>query len=115
FPLANMNQWSFDVERALWNGAGLDVQYLGARTIHLDRNYFNNTPAPGPGAIQARRPNQRWGSIRMVANDVIENYNGLNVILRQRLNHGLSMLFSYTWSHTLDVCTASNNAGTGAT
>jgi len=34
---------------------------------------------------------------------MVENYDGLNVILRQRFNHGLSMLVSYTWSHTLDV------------
>jgi hypothetical protein len=114
FPLAMMNQWSFDVERGLWGGAGLDVQYLGSHTDHLDRNYYNNTPLPGPGPVQARRPNQRWGVIRAVANDVVENYDGLNVVLRQRLNHGLSMLVSYTWSHTLDVGTDSNNAGAGA-
>src|SRR5260370_7937412 len=74
-----MNQWSFDVERALWGGAGLDVQYLGSHTGHLDRNYYNNTPLPGPGPVQARRTNQRWGVIRTVANDVVENYDGLNV------------------------------------
>src|SRR5437667_7714240 len=113
-PMASMNQWSFDVERALWGGAGLDVQYLGAKTIHLDRNYYTNTPLPGAGAIQARRPNQKWGVIRAVSNDMVENYDGLNVILRQRFNHGLSMLVSYTWSHTLDVGTDSNNSGNGA-
>src|SRR5260370_11277913 len=109
-----MNQWSFDVERALWGGAGLDVQYLGSQPGQLDRNYYNNTPLPGPGPVQARRPNQRWGVIRGVANDVVENYDGLNVVLRQRLTRGLSMLLSYTWSHTLDVGTDSNNAGAGA-
>jgi hypothetical protein len=113
-PMAVMNQWSFDVERALWNGAGLDVQYLGSHTAHLDRNYYSNTPLPGPGAVQARRPNQKWGVIRAVANDVDENYDGLNVVLRQRFNHGLSMLVSYVWSHTLDVGTDSNNSGAGA-
>ncbi|HLJ14260.1 MAG TPA: TonB-dependent receptor [Bryobacteraceae bacterium] len=114
FPLAMMGQWSFDVERALWSGAGLDVQYLGSHTNHLDRNYYNNTPIPGAGAVQARRPDQFFGVIRTVANDVIENYDALNVILRQRFNHGLSMLLSYTWSHTLDVGTDSNNSGAGA-
>jgi Carboxypeptidase regulatory-like domain/TonB dependent receptor len=113
-PMAVMNQWSFDVERALWGGAGLDVQYLGSHTAHLDRNYYTNTPLPGPGAVQARRPNQKWGVIRAVANDVDENYDGLNVVLRQRFNHGFSALFSYTWSHTLDVGTDSNNTGAGA-
>src|SRR5258708_14033945 len=101
-PMANMNQWSFDVERALWGGAGLDVQYLGAKTIHLDRNYYTNTPLPRARAIQARRPNQKRGVIRAVSNDMVENYDGLNVALRQRFNHGLSILVRYTWSHTPD-------------
>ncbi len=106
-----MNQWSFDVERSLWNGAGLDVQYLGSHTVHLDRSYYNNTPLPGPGPIQPRRPNQLWGVIRTVQNDMVSSYNGLNVVLRQRLNHGFSMLWAYTWSHTLDVSSDSNNGG----
>jgi hypothetical protein len=110
-PMAMMNQWSLDVARPLWRGAGLDVQYLGSRTIHLDRSYHNNTPLPGPGPIQARRPNPRWGVIRTIANDVVSNYNSLNVVVRQRYSHGFSMLLGYTWSHTLDVSTDSNGGG----
>jgi hypothetical protein len=110
-PMAMMNQWSLDVARPLWSGAGLDVQYLGSRTIHLDRSYHNNTPLPGPGSIQARRPNPRWGVIRTIANDVVSSYNSLNVVLRQRYSRGFSMLASYTWSHTLDVSTDSNGGG----
>ena len=33
-------------------------------------------------------------------------------MLRQRLSHGLQFLASYTWAHTLDVTTDSNNSGT---
>lgn len=110
-PMAMMTQWSLDVAHPLWSGAGLDVQYLGSRTIHLDRSYHNNTPAPGPGNIQARRPNPRWGVIRTIANDMVSSYNGLSVVLRQRYSRGFSMLFSYTWSHTLDVSTDSNGGG----
>src|SRR5262249_35677053 len=42
-PMAMMNQWSLDVGRTLWGGAALDLQYLGSRTVHLDRSYYNNT------------------------------------------------------------------------
>lgn len=110
-PMAMANQWSLDVARPLWRGAGLDVQYLGSRTIHLDRSYHNNTPLPGPGPIQARRPNPRWGVIRTIANDMVSSYNSLNVVLRQRYSRGFSMLLSYTWAHTLDVSTDSNGGG----
>src|SRR5260370_7584589 len=72
-PMATMNQWSFDVERALWNGAGLDVQYIGSHTAHLDRNYYSNTPLPAAGALQARPPNQNSGVLPAPANDVNKN------------------------------------------
>ncbi len=110
-PTQYMNQWSFDVERALWRNAGMDVQYIGSHSVHLDRSYFNNTPLPGPGDIDLRRPNQLFRSIRTIQNDEIANYEGLNVVLRQQTMHGFSTLLSYTWSHTLDVSTDSNGGG----
>lgn len=111
-PTARMNQWSFDVERSLWKNAALDVQYLGSHSYHLDRSYYLNTPlTPGPGAINPRRPNQLFGTIRMIQNDVNSNYDGLNVVLRQNMSHGLTLLASYTWSHDLDVNSDSNAGG----
>jgi hypothetical protein len=111
-PTQYMNQWSFDVQRGLWDGAALETQYLGSHSSHLDRSYFNNTPyVPGPGSVNSRRPNSRFADIRTIQNDENANYHQLAVILRQRMNHGLSMLASYTWSHALDVTTDSNGGG----
>jgi hypothetical protein len=110
-PTAYMSQWSLDVERALWHNAGLDIQYLGSHSMHLDRSFFNNTPLPAPGPVDARRPNHRFRVIRTIQNDEIANYAGWNVVLRQRTNHGLPMLLTYTWSHTLDVSNDSNTGG----
>ncbi len=108
-PTSSMNQWSFDVERALWHNAGLDVQYLGNHADHLDTSWYNNTPMPGPGPIQARRPNQLWGTIRTITNIEYSNYDALNVVLTQRMSHGATLLVSYTWSHDLDESSDSNN------
>jgi hypothetical protein len=107
-----MNQWSFGVEQSLWRNAGLEVQYLGSHSYHLDRSYYNNTPyLPGPGTVQTRRPNQAFGSIRTITNDEIANYHGLSVVVRQRFSKGFQFLASYTWSHTLDVSSDSNGGG----
>jgi hypothetical protein len=106
-----MHQWSFDLQQGLWQNAALDVQYLGSHSLHLDRSFYNNTPLPGPGAINSRRPNQFFGDIRLIQNDEIANYNGLSVTLRQRMAHGITALASYTWSHALDVSSDSNNSG----
>ncbi len=112
-PPATMNQWSLGVQRQVGKTTGLDVQYLGSHSYHLDRSYFNNTPyAPGPGAINPRRPNQLFGQIRTITNDLISNYHHLAVTVNQRLTHGVQLNASYTWSHALDVTSDSNNGGT---
>ncbi|MCC6341935.1 MAG: TonB-dependent receptor [Bryobacterales bacterium] len=107
-----MNQWSASLDRQLWNGGGLELQYLGSHSYHLDRNYYNNTPQPGPGPVNSRRPNKSFGPIRTINNDVIANYESFSAIFRQHLKRGLQVQASYTWSHTLDVSTDSNGGGT---
>ena len=112
-PTARMNQWSAGLERQLWSGAGFELQYLGSHSYHLDRSFYNNTPLfPGPGPVNSRRPNKLFGPIRTINNDEIANYESMSAIFHQRYNHGLQMLASYTWSHTLDVTTDSNGGGT---
>lgn len=111
-PPATMYQWSTDVERTLWSNAGLDIQYLGSKTVHLDRSFYNNRPlTPGPGSIDSRRPNQLFSEIRTIQNDEIATYNGLNIVLRQNQFHDLTMLLAYSWAHSLDVSSDSNNGG----
>jgi hypothetical protein len=70
-----------------------------------------NQPSPGPGSVASRQPNQSFGNIRMIQNDIIASYNALSVIVRQRYRAGLTLLASYTWSKTLDVTTDSNGGG----
>ena len=106
-----MNQWSAGIDRELWKGAGLEVSYLGSHQYHLDRSFYNNTPQPGPGAVNPRRPNPLFVSIRTIQNDEIANYEALSVVVRQRLSHRLTFLANYTWAHTLDVSSDSNNGG----
>ncbi|MBV9676152.1 MAG: hypothetical protein JO185_07445, partial [Acidobacteriaceae bacterium] len=110
-PTPYMNQWSFDIQQGLWSSGALDIQYIGSEATHLDRSYYNNTPLPGPGTVNLRRPNPLFQDIRTIQNDEISSYNGLSITLRQRVSHGATALVSYTWSHTLDVSTDSNGGG----
>jgi hypothetical protein len=111
-PPATMNQWSLGIQHQIGRTTGIDIQYLGSHSYHLDRNYFNNTPyLPGPGAINPRRPNQLFGQIRTVANDVISNYHHLAISVHQRLSHGGLFDVSYVWAHALDVSNDSNGGG----
>jgi len=78
-----MNQWSASLQRQLWSGGGLEVQYLGSHSYHLDRSFYNNTPLyPGPGSVNSRRPNPLFGVIRTINDDEIANYESMSVIFR---------------------------------
>jgi hypothetical protein len=111
FPNARKDQWSFDVQRELWKGTSLDLQYLGSNTSHLDRSFFNNTPVPGPGTVDPRRPSQNYRSRRIIQNDLVADYDAFSIILRKHMSHGLQADAHYTWSRTRDISTHSNGGG----
>jgi len=110
-PNAHKNQWSFDVQRELRPGTALVVEYVGSNTSHLDRSFFNNTPQPGPGPVDPRRPSQRFRSRRIIQNDLIADYDAVSIIVRKRMSHGLQTDAHYTWSRTRDMATHSNGGG----
>jgi hypothetical protein len=110
-PNARKDQWSFDIQRELSRGTALDLQYVGSHTRNLDRSFFNNTPQPGFGPVDPRRPTQLFKSRRIIQNDLIANYDAVSIILRKRMSHGLLADAHYTWSKTRDMSTHSNGGG----
>jgi hypothetical protein len=84
---------------------------IDSHTQHLDRSFFNNTPQPGQGAVDPRRPSQKFKSRRMIQNDLIADYDAVSLILRKRMSHGLQADVHYTWSKTMDMATNSNGGG----
>ena len=110
-PNARKDQWSFDIQRELGRGTALDLEYVGSNTSHLDRSFFNNTPQPGAGAVDPRRPSKNFRSRRIIQNDLIADYDAVSVILRKRMSHGLQVDAHYTWSRTRDMSTHSNGGG----
>jgi hypothetical protein len=107
-PHARKDQWSLDMQRELWPSTVLDLQYVGSHTRNLDRSFFINTPQPGPGPVDSRRPLAGLGYIRIIQNDLIANYHAATVILRQRLHRGVQASVSYTWSRTRDMADNGN-------
>ena len=105
------DQWSFRRAARAVVGQRVDVQYVGSNTSHLDRSFFNNTPQPGEGAVDPRRPNPRFRSRRIIQNDLIADYDAVSVIFRRRMSQGLQADVHYTWSRTRDMATDSNGGG----
>lgn len=97
-----MDQWNIGIERQLPANAVLDVNYVGSVGRHLDWGPIMNTPSPGPGDVQSRRPYpymlQQWFD-QSVGNS---RYNALQVTLNKRTSHGVTFLVAYTLSHSND-------------
>lgn len=121
-PSQYIQQWSLSVEKSLGRETKVELGYLGAHGVHLQRAHLINNAPPGPGAIGPRRP---FPKISFVPNTVLppnvnvvsttfpvstinllENtaqswYHAGYVNVRRRYAHGLSFLANYTWSKSL--------------
>lgn len=95
-------QWNFAIEQQLAPRIALTVAYVGNSTLHLQQGIRRNDPAPGPGAIQGRRPFPQWGPIGLQEWGGIANYNALQTSVDVREWHGMTLSGSYVWSKCLD-------------
>ncbi len=57
--------------------------------------------AAGPYPINFFKPNPYYGELSMTDDNSYGSYHALQVELRRRLNHGLTLQGNYTWSHSL--------------
>jgi len=101
-PVPRLYSWNLTVQRELaWSLVG-ELSYVG--------NYQNNLPFPtdlnqppedklGPNSAQFRPyPFQTISGPTTQGN---ANYNALQASVTQRMRHGLTFNFNYTWSHML--------------
>ena len=103
-----VQQWSFGLQREVAHDLILETTYLGSKGTHLPLTRNLNQPVPGPGTIQSRRPYPQWGSVTWVDSIGNSSYNSLAVRVERRYSAGLSLLASYTYSHSID-----NGGGSG--
>jgi len=127
-PMAE--NFSLTLERQLPGSSILSVGYVGAVAHHLTRGYPANVPTtpaavqafcavpahagdcgPGsdfslwadPAAAQVFRFNPGvYGPIDDITTSGNSRYNSLQVSWNKHMSHGLQMLVSYTYSHSID-------------
>ena len=93
--------YSFDMQHQFSSRDVFDIGYVGNRGVHLNSSNDFNDPTPAPGAIQARRPYQPWGTISFNTQDLSQFYNSLQTKFEHRFSHQFMLLTSYTWSKLL--------------
>jgi len=93
--------WSFGVQQQFAKSMMLDLEYVGNKGTHIQSNNTFNTPEPGPGSVQARRPFPRFSGFGYIASDTSSSYHALQAKFERRLSAGLWFLTSYTFSKSL--------------
>lgn len=102
-PTQYAMQWFFDVQRELPANTVFTLSYLGKGARHLVQIRNLNQPrTPGPGTVKSRSPWPFFGWV--VLRDPLGNssYQGLSAKVEKRYSQGLSLLATYTWSHSID-------------
>ncbi len=106
FRNASIQQFNFGIQRQLTKTSVLTVTYVGTLGRHLTWADPIDQPAPGPGAIQARRPfNALYPNVTAIS--YLESagnseFNSLQTVFEKRLGHGLYFNANWMWSHSLD-------------
>lgn len=95
--------WSANIQRRLPGGWVGEVGYVGSKTVDLDYAWTYNTPPPGPGAVQPRRPHPDFGDIRVFDTDAEAEYNGLQLRAQNLDFYGMNVLATYSWSRCYDT------------
>src|SRR5882757_2462003 len=101
-------QWHASVQQEIGTSNRITIAYIGNVGVHLDGLLDINQAAPGTTATSTRRPYPYFAQIWQLQNNLVSNYNGLQITAERRAKH-LDFQFSYTYSHSLDE--NSNNLG----
>ena len=109
------NQWNFTVQRELTRTLTVQAAYVGQHSDHLAAIYnmgqnilVPNPPAGGPysapGPYLSGNPTLKFdgtGQQRLNSSTAIQNYDALQLVLRQQLWHGLTYQLNYSWGKCL--------------
>ncbi len=100
-----MQHWSANVQRQLGRSRVLEVAYVGSKGTKLLSARDINQPRPSvlpPGLPFTPRPIAGFDDITLLESRASSTYHSLQARLQQRLDFGLALLASYTWSKSID-------------
>ena len=101
-PDPYIQEWNFALQKSIGQALSLQAAYVGSKGTDLTFSLPINIPAPGPGAIQANRPNTFFSGGNYLSNDGTSSYNALQLTAETRAWRGLYLLASYTWGKSMD-------------
>jgi hypothetical protein len=103
---SNVQSWFASVQHELWQGALLDVAYVGNRAdgLLLFANYNQAAPnnAAGTLTLQQRRPIQEYADITYAFNGGKSAYKSVQTKFNWRINSGVQVMSALTLSEAKD-------------
>jgi hypothetical protein len=96
-----VQQWNFGIQRDLGKSRVLEVAYVGSKGTKLISARDINQPLPSAAPLNPR-PVLQFADITFEESSANSIYNSLQARFQQRLDFGLSLLASYTWSKSID-------------
>ena len=118
--------WNAGIQRQIGSGMTFEVDYIGSNTHRLFRSVDGNPPLPwlvaAAHADGSLPRNVSGGTLRIApllglpqvtgnlafSEPVVirsvgnATYNGLQMVFRKQLSHGVQFQAAYTWSHAID-------------
>jgi outer membrane receptor protein involved in Fe transport len=103
---SDVHSWFASVQREIWEGALLDLAYVGNRAngMLLFANYNQAAPnnAAGTLTLQQRRPIPEYADITYSFNGGKSKYQAFQTKFDWRISHDMTLLSSLTLSQTKD-------------
>jgi hypothetical protein len=92
-------EWNVSLQQSLGNDQMISVTYVGGSGRRLLQSTVFYLPPSNPNIQEGT----------LVSNSASSNYNALQLQFQRRLSHGLQVLSSYTFSHSIDDGSASSS------
>jgi Carboxypeptidase regulatory-like domain len=110
--------FNLNIQREFAGNTVVSLGYVGALGRHLYRAYEGNPNAVGGAtgnpAFPAPPVNPAvFASVGTQFTDGTSNYNAMQVNVTKGMTHGLQLITSYTWSHSIDNGSGFENSGFG--
>jgi hypothetical protein len=99
YGVANTQQWTLSIQRALPSSILFELDYVGSKSTHYDIGEELNLINVLAG--QTTRPLPQWGDIEFIAGAASGTYEGLILKVEKHAARGLTFLSTYTFSKTL--------------
>ena len=85
-------QWNVSLEQALGKSQAMTISYVGSNGRRLLSQQYS---FPATGAFS-------YGGLVLENSGTTSSYNALQTTFQRTLSHGLQVLASYNWSHSID-------------